>query len=55
MSIYQESHAWAAVLSMGAKVLEQLLQEIGSGQEPRAIVGECGARMESRGLITTRW
>ena len=40
----------AAVLSAGAKVLEQVLQGIGSGREPRAIVCECGARMESQGL-----
>ena len=40
----------AAVLSAGAKVLEQLLQGIGSGREPRAIVCKCGARMESQGL-----
>ena len=40
----------AAVLSAGAKVLEQLLQGIGSGREPRAIVCKCGTRMESQGL-----
>lgn len=40
----------AAVLSAGAKVLEQLLQRIGSGREPRAIVCRCGTRMESQGL-----
>ena len=40
----------AAVLSAGAKVLEQVLQGIGSGREPRSIVCECGTRMESQGL-----
>ena len=40
----------AAVLSAGAKVLEQLLQGLGCGQEARAIVCECGVRMESQGL-----
>ena len=40
----------AAVLSAGAKVLEELLQGIGLGREPRAIVCNCGARMESQGL-----
>jgi hypothetical protein len=54
-SKHADLEAWeaalrAAVLSVGANVLEQLLQGIGSGQESRAIVCECGARMESRGL-----
>jgi Uncharacterised protein family (UPF0236) len=40
----------AAVLSAGAKVLEQVLQGIGSGREPRAIVCGCGTRMESQGV-----
>ena len=40
----------AAVLTAGAKVLEQLLQGIGSGREARAIVCKCGVRMESQGL-----
>jgi hypothetical protein len=40
----------AAVLSAGAKILEQLLQGIGSGREHRVIGCQCGARMESRGL-----
>ncbi len=40
----------AAVLSAGAKVLEQMLGGIGSGREPRAIVCECGVQMESQGL-----
>ncbi len=40
----------AAVLSAGAKILEQLLQGIGAGHEHRAIICPCGARMESRGL-----
>ncbi len=40
----------AAVLSAGARVLEQLLQGIGSGREARAVVCRCGARMESQGL-----
>src|SRR4030042_3153975 len=40
----------AAVLSAGAKVLEQLLQGIGSGGGDRAIVCNCGVRMESQGL-----
>jgi len=40
----------AAVLSAGAKVLEQMLQGIGSGPEPGAIVCDCGTRMESQGL-----
>jgi hypothetical protein len=40
----------AAVLSAGAKVLEELLHGIGSGREYRAIVCKCGTRMESQGL-----
>jgi len=40
----------AAVLSAGAKILEGLLQGIGSGKEPCAILCACGIRMESRGL-----
>jgi len=40
----------AAVLCAGAKVLEGLLQGIGSGREPCAILCKCGTRMESRGL-----
>jgi hypothetical protein len=40
----------AAVLSAGAKILEELLQGIGSGKEPCAILCQCGTRMESRGL-----
>jgi hypothetical protein len=40
----------AAVLSAGAKVLEQLLRGIGSGREPQLIVCKCGTRMESQGL-----
>jgi hypothetical protein len=40
----------AAVLSAGAKVLEQVLEGMGSGREPRAIVCACGTRMESQGL-----
>lgn len=39
-----------AVLSAGAKILEGLLQGIGSGKEPCAILCTCGTRMESRGL-----
>ena len=39
-----------AVLSAGAKVLEQVLQGIGTGRESRVIVCECGARMESQGV-----
>jgi len=39
-----------AVLSAGAKVLEQVLQGVGSGREPQVIVCECGTRMESQGL-----
>ncbi len=54
-SKHADLEAWetalrAAVLCAGAKVLEQLLQGIGSGREPWAIVCECGARMESQGL-----
>jgi hypothetical protein len=54
-SKHADLEAWEAalrdaVLAAGAKVLEQLLRGIGSGQEPRAIVCECGARMESQGL-----
>jgi hypothetical protein len=54
-SKHADLEAWetalrAAVLSAGAKVLEQLLQGIGAGSEPRAIVCKCGARMESQGL-----
>jgi len=45
-----ESALRAAVLSAGAKVLEQMLQGIGSGPEPGAIVCDCGTRMESQGL-----
>ncbi len=40
----------AAVLSAGAKVLEQLLHGVGSGREPQAILCQCGTRMESQGL-----
>jgi hypothetical protein len=40
----------AAVLSAGAKVLEQMLGGIGSGRAPRAIVCGCGVQMESQGL-----
>ena len=40
----------AAVLSGGAKILERLLQGIGSGRTPWAIVCKCGTRMESQGL-----
>jgi len=40
----------AAVLSAGAKVLEELLHGIGSGREHRAILCKCGTRMESQGL-----
>lgn len=54
-SRHADLEAWetalrAAVLSAGAKVLEKLLQGIGSGRELRAIVCKCGVRMESRGL-----
>ncbi len=54
-SRHADLEAWetalrAAVLSAGAKVLEQLLQGIGSGRESQAIVCKCGARMESQGL-----
>jgi hypothetical protein len=54
-SKHADLEAWetalrAAVLSAGAKVLEQVLQGIGSGREPRVIVCECGVRMESQGL-----
>jgi hypothetical protein len=45
-----ESALRAAVLSAGAKVLEQMLQGIGSGPGPGAIVCDCGTRMESQGL-----
>jgi len=45
-----ESALRAAVLSAGAKVLEQMLQGIGSGPGSGAIVCDCGTRMESRGL-----
>jgi hypothetical protein len=45
-----ESALRAAVLSAGAKVLEQMLQGIGSGREPEAISCDCGTRMESQGL-----
>ena len=40
----------AAVLSGGARVLEGLLEGIGSGREPGVILCTCGCRMESRGL-----
>jgi len=40
----------AAVLSGGARVLEGLLEGIGSGREPGVILCTCGFRMESRGL-----
>ena len=40
----------SAVLSAGAKALGELLQGIGSGREPQAILCTCGVRMESRGL-----
>jgi hypothetical protein len=40
----------AAVLSGGARVLEGLLEGIGSGREPGVILCKCGSRMESRGL-----
>ena len=40
----------AAVLSAGGKILEQLLQRVGSGRGHRVIGCRCGARMESRGL-----
>lgn len=40
----------AAVLLAGANVLGELIQGIGSGREPRAILCTCGTRMESRGL-----
>jgi Uncharacterised protein family (UPF0236) len=54
-SKHADLEAWetalrAAVLSAGAKVLEQLLQGIGSGREQGAIGCQCGARMESKGL-----
>ena len=54
-SKHADLEAWetalrAAVLSAGAKVLEQMLQGVGSGREPQAIVCECGTRMESQGL-----
>jgi hypothetical protein len=40
-----------AVLAAGAKALGELLQGIGSGKEPQAIVcTKCGVRMESQGL-----
>lgn len=39
-----------AVLSGGARVLEGLLEGIGSGREPGVILCKCGRRMESRGL-----
>jgi hypothetical protein len=39
-----------AVLSAGAKALGELLQGIGSGREPHAILCKCGVRMESQGL-----
>ena len=43
--------AWETALrAAGAKVLEELLHGIGSGQEPRATVCKCGTRMESQGL-----
>jgi hypothetical protein len=40
----------SAVLSAGAKALGELLQGIGSGREPGAIVCKCGVRRESHGL-----
>ena len=40
----------AAVLSAGAKVLEELLEGIGSGREDCAILCKCGTQMESHGL-----
>jgi len=54
-SKHADLEAWetalrAAVLSAGAKVLEQLLEGIGSGRDSRVIVCECGVRMESQGL-----
>jgi len=55
MSKQADLEAWetalrAAVLSAGAKLLEGLLQGIGSGRQPCAIFCKCGARMESQGL-----
>ncbi len=37
------------VLSAGARVLEQLLEGMGSGQQ-KAVGCQCGVRMESRGV-----
>lgn len=39
-----------AVLSAGAKALASLLEGVGCGRQDEAIVCDCGARMESRGL-----
>jgi hypothetical protein len=55
MSKQADLEAWeaalrAAVLSAGAKLLEGLLQGIGSGRQPCAIFCKCGVRMESQGL-----
>ncbi|MFQ5853847.1 MAG: ISKra4 family transposase [Candidatus Binatia bacterium] len=40
----------AAVLSAGAKALAGLLEGLGCGRRDEAVVCDCGARMESRGL-----
>ena len=54
-SRHADLEAWeaalrTAVLSAGAKALEELLQGIGSGRENRTILCKCGTRMESQGL-----
>lgn len=40
----------AAVLAAGARVLERLLQGVGSGRRPEPVVCECGQRMQSVGV-----
>ena len=40
----------AAVLSVGAKVLGELLHGVGAGRVDHAILCPCGTRMESQGL-----
>jgi hypothetical protein len=55
VSKHADLEAWetalrVAVLSAGAKVLEQVLNQVGSGREPGPIICKCGARMESQGL-----
>ena len=40
----------AAVLSAGAKVLGTLIEDIGCGRQPEAVLCPCGMRMQSHGL-----